>query len=212
MSLPSKTSSLPFRWSDFSFGKSGKCFPACVVMCNKYWNHYVPDLNLPLDIIELEETLGDTFYSKRGLNLEKLNRALGIKDLNEIDGERLNIGLTVEARTPRGLDVLYPFFQETPPIPLILLYDHNYMESNRQGNAHAVILHSIDYGKEKLYVIDPIKKDLRAPFPYDFNRFSLGWKKIENLTLIVAPLDKLTVLEGKQVARWEQKTLKEMVI
>ena len=210
MKPPRSIPSLPFRWGDFVFGNPGKCFPACICMCSKYWTHYEPDLEIPLELNDLERELGDSFYSASGLSLERLKRQLRKTQIKELNGERFNIGLTIEARCPKNLEDLYPFFLEDPPIPLIFVFDQNFTERNRLGDPHAVILHHLDYETEKIYVIDPVKKDLKGTYPYDFNRFKLGWAKILNLTLAVAPLDRFIIMDGKEVRVYRQLKLTEV--
>ena len=210
MAPPRRVPPLPFRWQDFVYGAPGKCFAACVIMCCKYWIHYEPNLDIPLNLIDLEEKLGYSFYSRTGLYLSKLRRYLKKTQIREMDGERFDVGLTIEMRCPLNLEDLYPFFLEDPPIPIILVYDKSYTERNIRGDSHAVIVHSLDYEKEKIYVIDPIKRDLRDRYPYDFLRFKLGWEQIENLALIVAPLNTLNIITGRKVSILKQTKLTSM--
>jgi hypothetical protein len=207
MIRPKVTPSLNFRWSDFVYGPPGICLPTCILMANKYWAKFEPDIEIPSELDEMNEKLNDIFYSKKGPSLEKLKKACGVINIKEIDGERWDVGVIIEFKCPESLDVLYTFFEETPPIPIILLYDHRFLIENRDGDLHAIIIERIDYEKGKIYVIDPVKKDLKEPFIYDIGRFTLAWKKGENSTFIVAPIGRLNILEGKEVKRWKQTTL-----
>lgn len=207
MPLPSTLPPLPFDWRFFVFGSSGKCFPACLAMCSRYWRYYDPTLDIPESLEDFEASLGDSYYSSNGLSTERLKRALKRTEIHDLDGERINVGLTIEITCPKSLEELYPFFLEDPPIPIILSFDKAYTERNKSEDSHAVLVQSIDFKKEKIYVIDPIKEDLRAPFPYDFERFRLGWEVCENLAFLVAPLNKLILISGDEVKVIKQTTL-----
>lgn len=158
-------------------------------------------------IEEVKSKMEGIFYTKKGPSLEQLKKSCGVKRIQDVDGERWEVGIVLEMRCPESLEVLYPFFESDPPIPLILLYDHNFMEHNREGDLHAVLIDSINYEKEKIFVINPTKKDLKEPFPYDFNRFRLAWQKSQHATLLAYSPSKLQVIEGKEVKMWKQTTL-----
>ena len=135
---------LPFNWRYFVFGKSGKCFPACLAMCGRYWRHYYPTLALPESLEDFEAALGDSYYSSNGLSIERLKQVLKKSEIHDLDGERINVGLTIEISCPESLEELYPFFLEDPPIPIILSFDKTYTERNKSEASHAVLVHSID--------------------------------------------------------------------
>lgn len=205
---PPNVPPLPFNWRNFVPAFPPKCFPACIAMCNKYWLTHDSSLDIPSEIHELEKELGDSFYSKLGLSAERLRQAMKKKKIRDLDGERFEVGLTVEIRNPDSLESLYPFFLEDPPIPLIISFDKSFTEQGRPADPHAVIVYSINYKQEKINVIDPAKGDLKGAFPYDFFRFNLGWGRCENLTFIVAPLDTLKLISGQEVKVIRQTTLK----
>lgn len=201
------TKPLPFRKRDFVYGSKGNCFPACAVMCNRYWSYYEPDLELPLTLEEFEREMGNTFYSWKGLWLAKLNEHLGNKTISELDGARLKLGLIFEGKTPIDETVLFPFFQQDPPIPLILIYNYSLMQLGTIGIYHSVLLHHIDFDKEKIWLIDPRQKDIKEPFPYDLNRFKLGWSESQNLTIVAYPEGRLSIVSGATAKTWRQTKL-----
>ena len=203
------TKPLPFRRGDFVYGSQGNCFPACAVMCNRYWSFYDPDLDLPLTVEDFEKEIGNSYYSRKGLWLTKLNEHLGNRAISEFEEIKIKLGLVFEAKTPTNETVLFPFFQQEPPIPLILIYDHSLMQLGSIGIYHSVILHHIDFEKEKIWVINPRQKDIKGPFPYDLNRFKLGWKESQNLTVIVYPEGRLNIVKGASAKTWRQTKLME---
>ena len=209
MSLPPRTSVLPFVWNrDFVYGEPGECFNACAVMGCKYWTKFRPDLDLPLTLHDLKERCGQSYLSKNGLSLEALRRALQKKEISDLDGERIKIGIDAEIMTLMNIEDLYPFFANDPPFFLILSFDKSYSERGLTQDPHAVVLSSIDYTREKINIIDPIKRNLNGPYTYDLDVFNRGWDRCDNLAFILAPLDTLKLISGEKVQVFKQTKLR----
>lgn len=207
MAIPREIPPLPFVWEDFEYGRPGDCFRACVIMCCRYWARIDPTLNLPLSKEALRERLGESFFSRSGLSVERIRQALKKQEIDELDGERITIGLDLELRTPDSIESLYPFLMVHPPIPIIISFDKQFAEKNVSSDQHAVILFSIDYERELISVIDPIKQYLQEPYAYEFRRFELGWEKSDNLIFISVPAGRLDLISGKEVKVIKQEKL-----
>lgn len=209
MPPPTRTPALPFVWKrDFVYGKPGLCFQACAVMACRYWGHRFPQFELPLSLEDLEEYTGYSYYSKAGLSLDALRRALHKDEVKELDGERIKVGLEAEIMTLEKIDDLCPFLAQDPPFFVVLAFDKGFAERGIQSDSHAVVLHSIDYVARKIFVIDPVKSGLTTPFPYDFDVFSKGWDLCDNLIFIFAPIDTLDLISGDEVKVITQTTLR----
>jgi len=209
MAIPKDIPSLPFVWHDFEYGRPGDCFSACVIMCCRYWARRDPTLDLPLSRNALQERLGESYFSRSGLSVERIRQVLKKQEINDLDGERITFGLDMEIRTPTSIESLYPFLMIHPPIPIIISFDKQYTEKNVSSDKHAVILYSLDYEKELISIIDPVKRHLREPYSYEFRRFELGWALSDNLIFITTPLGKLDLITGKEVKVIKQAQLTE---
>ncbi len=208
MPPPDKTSSLSFVWRrDFVYGKPGLCFKACAVMACKYWDRYHPEFELPLSFEDLADSAGASYFSNTGLSVEALRKAFQKESIQELDGERIKMGLDAEIKTLESINDLYPFLEQDPPFFVVMAFDKSFSEKGIPSDSHAVVLHSIDYKAQKIYVIDPVKGNLNAPYPYDFSIFSRGWERCDNLIFIFAPLGILKLISGDKVKVIKQTTL-----
>jgi len=117
------------------------------------------------------------------------------------------LNLVIKHHTPKNLNSLKPFFENRPPIPQILVFDQPLMTHNISGPYHAVILHQIDFEKEKLLVIDPAKKKLKEPYAHDFRRFKKAWRALQNMQIITYPKDMVKLISGPTAGIVEQRKI-----
>jgi hypothetical protein len=117
--------------------------------------------------------------------------------------------LMIKINTPTDLNSLAPFFKTGPPIPQILVFNQLLMTHNINGPNHAVLLHSIDFEKEKLFVIDSTKHQLKEPDIYDFRKFEKAWRDVQNLQIITYPNDMATLISGPTVGITKQLDLSQ---
>ena len=205
-----KTRNLPFDWNRFFVPSQTECVLACFAMSARYWKSFYPEINLPTDLKEWQEFASESFVLYRGTSIRDMMRKkpIGISEpIETAIPEKENIidkpiqftELVIKPHTPNGFESLVPFFQTRPPIPQILIFDQLLMTHNISGTYHAILLHSIDFEKEKLFVIDPVKHKLLEPYVYDFNRFRQAWKERQNLQIITYPKGMITVISGPSV-------------
>jgi len=176
-----------------------------------YWKSFYPDLDLPTELKVWKDLASESFNEYRGTSIRDIMRKIprepsvttedALSKENEVEkgigfkGTQF-LELVIRPNTPSGLESLIPFFQTQPPIPQILVFDQLLMTHNMKGNYHAVLLSSIDFEKEKLFVIDPTKVHLMEPDVYDFRLFQRAWRACENLQIITYPKDVITVISG----------------
>lgn len=223
-----KTGTLPFNWDKYFVPSKTECVLACYSMSARYWKSYYSELNLPVDLEIWKEFASESFVLYRGTSIRdmmrKTPRAVSeIKEATlpkiseEMEKEKVALepiellGLVIKPNTPNGLDSLVPFFQTKPPIPQILVFDRLLMTHNIRGNHHAVLLHSLDFDKEKLFVIDPTKAQLLEPDIYDFRLFQKAWRECQNLQIITYPKDMVTIISGPAVGIVHQAEITEFI-
>jgi hypothetical protein len=216
-----KTKSLPFNWEKFFVPSKTECFLACFAMSARYWASYFPELNLPTDLETWKEFAATSFVEYRGTSIREMIRKIPKKPTEQTvsDNENLNLDiidsetkqlleLVIKTNTPKGLESLSPFFEVKPPIPQILAYDRLLMTHNiSESTGHAVLLHSIDFQKEKLFVVDPMKHQLQEPDVYDFNLFKRAWSECRNLQIITYPKGMITLVSGPVVGIVKQQEI-----
>jgi len=183
-------------------------------MSARYWQSFYPELNLPTDLKVWEEFASESFLEYRGASIRDMMRRMpkgtteakeAILSKEDVEIEKIIskqiqfLELVVKANTPSGLESLLPFFQTRPPIPQILVFDQLLMTHNIRSNFHAVILYSLDFEKEKLFVIDPTKVHLLEPDVYDFRLFRKAWRECQNLQIITYPKGLITIISGPSV-------------
>lgn len=226
MSQPKKKSSfLPFDWDIFVPSESLDCFPCCCAMAARYWKRHKPDLPFPTDLETWMVFAGYTAgVSQRGASIRRIFVNIPSKEIEpglsteepteidlEVGKEELTkvekFGLVIEQRTVKGVADLQCFLDASPPIPTILIVDVRFMEVNVVGPSHAVLLESIDLGKEKLFVIDPSKTKLREATSWDLNRFKKSWPLTQNLSILVYPPDMIGISSGDFRGVEKQETL-----
>jgi hypothetical protein len=219
----SKTRSLPFKWDEHFVPSTTECILACFAMSARYWSSYNPELNLAKDIEEWKNFAHKNFIEYRGTNTKEMLRKMpkNTKDVvtaslnkNE-ESERENSKpvqfseLMLKVNTPEDLISLAPFFRTGPPIPQILVFNKLLMTHNMNGPNHAVLLHSIDFEKEKLFVIDSTKHLMREPDIYDFRKFEKAWRDVQNLQIITYPKEMATLISGPTVGITKQLDLSQ---
>ena len=205
-----KTRNLPFDWDRFFVSSQTECVLACFAMSARYWKSFYPELSLPTDLEEWQEFASESFVLFRGTSIRDMIRKtpteipepteIAIPEKEEITDKPIQFSeLVIKPHTPIGFNSLAPFFQTRPPIPQILVFDQLLMTHNISGTYHAILLHSIDFEKEKLFVIDPAKRHLLEPYVYDFNLFQKAWKECQNLQIVTYPKGMITVITGPSV-------------
>jgi hypothetical protein len=214
-----KTRSLPFKWDEFFVPSKTECILACFAMSARYWGFYYPQLNLANDLEDWKRFANRSFIEYRGTHLNEMLRRMpkNIQDtsLNENESQEDEKSkpqfseLIIKENTPKDLNSLAPFFQTGPPIPQILVFNQLLMTHNIDGPNHAVILHSIDFEKEKLFVIDSTKHQLKEPDIYDFRKFEKAWRDVQNLQIITYPNDMATLISGPTVGITKQLDLSQ---
>jgi hypothetical protein len=204
------TRTLPFDWDRFFVTSETECALACYAISARYWKSYYPELNLPTDIEVWKEFAAESFVPYRGTSIRDIVRKMPNahvatkvtlpEEVKEAEGivtqPKKFLDLVIKHNTPKGLESLIPFFQTRPPIPQILVFDRLLMTHNITGTYHAVILYSLDFEKEKLFVIDPTKVRLVEPDVYDFHLFKKAWRGYQNLQIITYPKGKITIISG----------------
>ena len=182
-------------------------------MSARYWGSYFPDLGLPNDLEVWKEFAEKSFIEYRGTyisemlqkmpKIDKDTSTISPEEASELEGissETTQFSeLVIKVNTPKDLNSLVPFFQTRPPIPQILSFNQLLMTHNVNGPNHAVILHQIDFEKEKLFVIDPTKHQLHEPDVYDFRLFGKAWRDFHNLQIITYPKNMITLISGPTV-------------
>lgn len=218
-----KTRSLPFKWNEFFVSSKTECLLACFAMSARYWGSYFPQLGLPDDLEVWKEFADRSFIEYRGTYVAEMLRKIpkSVEDTVTIspketpDSEDVNSKtiqfseLVIKVNTPKDLNSLVPFFQTRPPIPQILFFNQLLMTHNINGPNHAVILHSIDFEKEKLFVIDPTKYQLQEPDVYDFRLFEKAWRDVHNLQIITYPKGMITLISGPTIGIAKQLDLEQ---
>jgi len=209
-----RTKKLPFDWNRFFVSSKTECVLACYAMSARYWESFYSELNLPTDLEVWKEFAAESFIEHRGTSIRDMMRktsreileakeATSSEKIEEMEGIVSKpiqfLELVIKPNTPNGLESLVPFFQTRPPIPQILVFDRLLMTHNITGNSHAVILYSLDFEKEKLFVIDPTKVHLLEPDVYDFRLFQKAWGACQNLQIITYPKGVITVISGPSV-------------
>lgn len=180
--------SLPFDWkSCFVPDQAADCIPACIAMAARYWSIQRPDLKIPNTLKDwlhfVEDQKGMT---SRGTSIARLTENL----TKLVPSSSTNTNLTIEPLTLINVESTIEFLKHNPPIPLILTFDRSYTITNIEGGYHASLLYAIDYERQKkIFLIDPSSVELMEPYPWDLDRFSLGWEKMENLCYAVYPTD-----------------------
>lgn len=216
-----KIKGLPFDWDRFFVSSKTECILACFAMSARYWKSFYPELNLPIEIEVWKEFASESFVNYRGTSIRDMTRKMPkipntteatSPEKHEEEGKIVSkptqlLELVIKPNTPKGLDSLKPFFQTRPPIPQILVFDQTLMTHNIIGNFHAVILHSLDFEKEKLFVIDPTKVKLTEPDVYDFRLFQKAWRECQNLQIVSYPKDMVTIISGPSVGIAHQAEL-----
>lgn len=223
VSISGTTRPIPFNWEDFCQNEGTDCVPACFVMAARYWKRLKPELPLPTD-----PTLWDNFLQRtsaktsRGTSLWRLKRNMptagqivskveadqfeeDVEEEPEPETTELGViklaNLVLDPRNPKSVnDLKSPLDDVTPPIPQVLVFDKRVMTHRIEGGTHAVILHRIDFDKEKLYVIDPTLYMRKEADVYDFRNFSQGWAACSNLNILVYP-------EGVKVVTGSERSI-----
>ena len=188
-------------------------------MSARYWGSYFPQLGLANDLDAWKNFANKSFVEYRGTFVNEMLRKMpkNVEDTGTVspnenadseDGDSKPIKfseLMIKVNTPEDLNSLAPFFQTHPPIPQILSFNQLLMTHNiTNGPNHAVILHSIDFEKEKLFVIDPTKHQLQEPDVYDFRLFEKAWRDVHNLQIITYPKEMITLVSGPNVGITKQ--------
>ena len=188
-------------------------------MSARYWASFYPKLNLPTDLEVWKKFAAKSFIAYRGTSIPDMmtKTPKEIPEVTEVTspGEVEPVEgivpksiqfleLVIRSNTPDGLESLAPFFQTRPPIPQILVFDRLLMTHNITGNYHAILLYSLDFEKEKLFVIDPTKVHLMEPDVYDFRLFKKAWRECQNLQIITYPKDMITIISGPLVGIVDQ--------
>jgi hypothetical protein len=217
-----KTRSLPFKWDEHFIPSETDCVLACFAMSARYWMSHYPQLNLVNDVEAWKRFANTSFIEYRGTHLNDILRKLPKKvpdtataSQNENETSEDGNGkpqfseLIIKENTPKDLHSLAPFFRTGPPIPQILVFNQLLMTHNMDGPNHAVILYSIDYEKEKLFVIDSTKHKLKEPDVYDFRKFEKAWKVVQNLQIITYPKEMATLISGPTVGITKQLDLSQ---
>ena len=179
--------SFPFDWDlHFVPDKATDCMPACIAMAARYWSIQRPDLQIPTDLATWKKFIVDQKgMTMRGASLTRVFDNLS-KTMHAKPSQNLKIVPIMLMNTESTIE----FISQSPPIPLILIFDRSYMITNNQGGYHACLLYGVDYKKEKkLAVVDPNLVDSRDPFPWDLKFFAKGWGQTENACLAVFPPD-----------------------
>jgi len=160
--------------------------PACIAMAARYWSIQRPDLQIPTDLATWKKFIVDQKgMTMRGASLTRVFDNLS-KTMHAKPSQNLKIVPIMLMNTESTIE----FISQSPPIPLILIFDRSYMITNNQGGYHACLLYGVDYKKEKkLAVVDPNLVDSRDPFPWDLKFFAKGWGQTENACLAVFPPD-----------------------
>ena len=224
-----RTRELPFVWGEFFVSSKTECLLACYAMSARYWKSFFPELNLPTDLEVWKKFADKSFLEYRGTSIHDMMRKAPIAipleteaTLPEDVGEKETIGpkpteahptqfldLVVKINALNGLESVVPFFQTRPPLPQVLVFDQLLMTHNIRGNYHAVILHSVDFEKEKLFVIDPTKLHLLEPDVYDFRLFQKAWRECQNLQIVTYPKGMITIISGPSVGIVHQTEITE---
>lgn len=214
-----RTRTLPFDWNIFFVPSRTECVLACYAMSARYWKSFFPELSLPTDLEVWKEFAAESFKEYRGTSIRDMMRKAP-REIPETTGGALPeevekaegfvpkstqfLELVIKSNTPNRLESLVPFFQTRPPIPQILVFDQLLMTHNITGNSHAVLLYSLDFEKEKLFVIDPTKVHLLEPDVYDSNLFQKAWRECQNLQIVTYPKEMITVISGPSVGIVQQ--------
>jgi hypothetical protein len=202
-------------------------------MAARYWKHFRPELPIPSELdawTKFTERTSDV--SERGTSMRRLlSRLLSIaaspgqaveefkevpvlsRKIEEIeieDVEKSGRPLKIIVKTLNGVDDLPYFFKPSPPIPVILIFDLTFMTHSVEGGYHAVLLISVDFDKEKIFVVDPMKVHAKEPDIYDLNKFKRSWVLKKNLVILVYPPD-MTVSTGEFRDVYKQESLDEVL-
>jgi len=97
--------------------------------------------------------------------------------------------IAIDAVAAKSLDTLDGLLRNHPPIPAILIFDRTFMLTGDTEGSHAVLLHSYDRKHERVDVIDPSLPLRGRPSAYVKAEFEGGWRLLQNLTIIVHPVD-----------------------
>lgn len=179
---------LPFDWDRcFVADRSIDCMPACIAMAVRFWKTIRPELPFPEDLDSWKKFIAEQeSMTSRGTSIKRL--ADNLRKINESPSEILT--LTIDPLTLVNIESAEEFLKHNPPIPLIIVFDRSYTVTNNEGGYHASMLYGLDYEKQKkVYLIDPSSIDLMEAYPWDLDRFSLGWEKFQNLCFAVYPND-----------------------
>ncbi len=179
---------LPFEWDKcFVADHSTDCMPACIAMTARFWKTIRPDLPFSEDLDSWKKfILEQSSMTSRGSSITRL-----VDNLRKInDDTSRDLTLNIVPLTLVNIESAEEFLKHSPPIPLIVVFDRSYTITNVEGGYHASLLYGIDYEKQKkVYLIDPSSVDLMEPFPWDLERFSVGWEKFHNLCFAIYPSD-----------------------
>jgi len=191
-------------------------------MSARYWSSHYPQLNLADDIEDWKNFAHSSYIAYRGTHLNEMLRKFPKKVLDtttDSTDENANSEgetrkqpfseLIIRENTLSDLESLAPFFQTGPPIPQILVFNQLLMTHGVNGPNHAVLLHSVNYEKEKLFVIDSTKHSLKEPDIYDFRKFERAWKDVQNLQIITYPKEMATLISGQTVGITKQLDLSQ---
>jgi len=218
-----KTKSLPFKWSDFFVPSDTECLLACFAMSARYWAEFFPELKLAKDLDVWKEFANRSFVSYRGTYIKEflrkipksnevieVNSEIKTNNLEEPTSQVVEFSeLAIKTNTLEDLNSLVPFFRTKIIIPQIIFFNQLLMTHNINGPNHAVLLHSIDFEKEKLYVIDSTKHQMQEPDVYDFHQFKRAWRDAYNLQIITYPKDMITLVSGPNVGITKQLYLNQ---
>lgn len=179
---------LPFDWDKcFVPDRSIDCMPACIAMAVRFWKTVRPELPFPSSLDDWKKFISEQeSMTSRGTSITRL-----VDNLRRLNSNvQSEISLNIEPLTLINAESMEEFLKHDPPIPLIVVFDRSYTITNVEGGYHASLLYGIDYEKQKkVYLIDPSSVDLMESFPWDLDRFSLGWEKFQNLCFAVYPND-----------------------
>lgn len=179
---------LPFDWQRcFVPDQAADCMPACIAMAARYWQTQRPELNFPTDLNDWKKFIAEQKgMTSRGTSIARLT-----ENLNKIIPNTSGLPtLKIDALTIINVESTVEFLKHNPPLPLILIFDRSYTITNIEGGYHASLLYAIDYERQKkIYLIDPSSIELMEAYPWDLDRFSLGWEKTNNLCYAVYPND-----------------------
>lgn len=188
--------SLPFDWNKcFVPDKLTDCMPSCVAMACRYWKLLKPELPIPMDLEVWKKFVSDLKgNTMRGTSVTRVMTNLAKILQSNSDAENI----VIKRHNMLNIEATIEFLKHDPPIPLIIIFDRAYMVTNNEGGYHACLLHGIDYQKEKkIGLIDPSITDMVDPFPWDIERFVVGWGKTQNLCLAIYPPDETPIRTKK---------------